>query len=172
MRIYHRRQVRQTLNSFAPFRDPALEIQFPQTVASNERNKSILAAGVQNGVWVLRQGARNPNVMEIILTDQGNRWFSVVEKRIIATFKVGSREATAVTALSEIFPSRQIRFQYHWNQFHPAAVILGDRLPEAGREYAGEAVLFYENDHWRLMDWKTPEFDSAVEQFKQLETAQ
>src|SRR5262249_18007789 len=104
IRAYHRGQARQTINSFAAFGNPPLDVQFPQVVASTEGNRSILSAGVNNGIWRLHQRTSDSSTMEVVLTDQGQKWFSVVEKQVIATFKAGGREATTVTSLSEIFP--------------------------------------------------------------------
>jgi hypothetical protein len=169
---YRRGQARDALNSFAPFQRPPLDIQFPEVLAASARNREILQAGVRNGIWTLHQHGSNPNAMEVLLTSQGQRWFSVVERQIVATFIAGNREATEVLAVNEIFPSRQIRFRYRWKEFHPAsAAVLGQELPAVGKEYAGDAVLFYENNRWRLMQWDTPEFDAAVARFKGLEPA-
>jgi hypothetical protein len=44
-------------------------------------------------------------------------------------------------------------------------------VPAVGQPYEGEAVLFYEKDHWRLMQWNTPDFDRAVARFKNLKSA-
>ena len=170
VRSHHRSQALDALNSFAPFASPPLDIQFPEVVAATDKNLAILQAGFRNGVWTLRK--RNPDGLEILLTNQGQRWFSAVERSVVATFKAGNREATEVFALSEAFPTRQIRFRYRWSRFHPGSVaVLGDQLPSVSNEYEGEAVLSYENNRWRVMHWNTPDFDDAVARFKTLEAA-
>jgi hypothetical protein len=170
VRSHRRSEALDALNSFAPFVSPPLDIQFPEVVAATEKNMEVLQMGFRNGVWTLRK--RNPSAMEVLLTNQGQRWFSAVERRIIATFKAGNREATEVISLSETFPTRQIRFRYRWRQFHPgSAAVLGKDLPSLGNEYEGEAVMFYENNRWQLKHWNTPDFDDAMARFKSLEPA-
>ena len=169
---YRRAQARDTLNTFAAFQSPALEIQFPRIVLDNVESRETLAAGLQNGVWTLHERGSKPPSVELRLTDQGQRWFSVVGNQIVATFKAGRRQATEVVELMDTFPSRQIRFRYVWTELHPASVVLGENLPTVGHQYDGEAVLFYQNSHWRLMQWNTPEFDQAVAHFQGLESGQ
>ena len=170
-RSYQHAQARDGLNTFAPFENPAMDLVFPRVVLMNDAARNILEAGVRERLWTLHARGGNPPAMEVRLTDGGQRWFSVVNNQIIATFKGGTREATQVLELEEIFPSRRVRFRYYWKQFQTASAVLGEGLPEIGKEYEGEALFFYENDQWRLMHWSTPEFDRAVEQFKLLEPA-
>jgi len=168
VRSEHRSQSLDALNSFAPFASPPLDLQFPEVVAATDKNLAVLQAGFRNGVWTMRK--RNANAWDVLLTSQGQRWFSAVERRIVATFKAGNREATEVLALSEVFPTRQVRFRYRWRRFHPgSAAVLGDQLPSMSSEYEGEAVLSYENNGWRVMHWNTPDFDDAVARFKTLD---
>ena len=170
VRSHRRSQALEALNSFAPFASPPLDIQFPEVVAANDKNLALLQAGSRNGVWTLRN--RNANAVEVLLTNQGQRWFSAVERRVMATFKAGNRRATEVMALTEVFPTQQVRFRYHWSEFHPgSAAVLGQNLPSVSNEYEGEAVLSYENTGWRVMHWNTPDFDDAVARFKTVEPA-
>jgi hypothetical protein len=173
VRAYHQSQSRELLNEFAAFEHPPLEIMFPRVVVSSDTSKRILEPGVRAGAWMLRERAgtssSGPRALEVLLSDQGQKWFSVVGNVVIATFEAGTREVTRVSEIKETFPSRQVRFEYRWRELHPATAVLGVELPATGREYQGEAVFFYENNGWRLMHWSTPEFDQAVAQFKGLE---
>ncbi|MBI2819617.1 MAG: hypothetical protein HYX73_06535 [Acidobacteria bacterium] len=171
VRSYHRAQARDGLNEFAPFANPALDLTFPSIVLENDASREILEAGVRQRYWTLHPRGGATASLEVRLTNQGLRWFSVVGNQIIATFKVGTREATRVVELEDTFPSRSIRFRYHWNQLQPASEVLGPQVPELGKEYEGEALFLYENGKWRVMHWTTPVYDQAVEQFKTLKPA-
>ena len=126
---YRRAQARETLNTFAPFQSPPLEIQFPRVVLDSVESRRTLAAGVQNGVWTLHERGSKPPTVEVRLTDQGQRWFSVVGTHVVATFKGGTREASEVFELTDTFPSRDIRYRYVWTALHPATIVLGSILP-------------------------------------------
>ena len=167
VRSYRRDQARDVLNHFSPFQSPPLELVFPRVVAASDTSRQVLAAGVREGVWGVseRGGGR---ALEVWLTTDGQKWFSVVGNQMVATFRAGSREVTDVTELEQTFPSRRIRFRYVWHDFHPGAAVLGAAMPEAGKQYEGEALFLYEGDQWRVMHWSTPEYDEALDQFKTL----
>ena len=171
VRSHHRSQALKDLNAFVAFRNPALELSFPRISRVNDGARKILEVGFREGIWTLHQGGGNPASVEVQLTDQGRRWFSVVGNEIVATFKAGTREATRVLELEDIFPSRRVRFRYRWIGFHPATAVLGAELPEIGREYESDALLLYENERWRLMHWTSPELERALGQFQALEPA-
>jgi hypothetical protein len=94
-----------------------------------------------------------------------------VGDRVVAAFKVGTREVTGILELREIFPTRQVRYRYRWTQFQSASEVLGEQRPKLGEEYEGEALLHHEDDQWRVMHWTTPDYDRAVAQFQILEIA-
>lgn len=171
VRRYHRAQVREELNAFAPFANPALDLSFPAVVLENDISRKILEPGVRQRMWVLHTRGSAPPSAEVRLTNQGQRWFSVVGNQIIATFKVGRREVTRVLGLDEIFPTRQAHYRYRWTQLESGSAVLGAAGPEIGREYEGEALFNYENGKWRAMHWTTPLYDKAVNQFKALQPA-
>ncbi|MBI3934409.1 MAG: hypothetical protein HY316_06925 [Acidobacteria bacterium] len=168
---YHRAQARNGLNEFAPFANPALELMFPRLVIENEASRKILDAGIRDGMWTLHARGGTPPSLEVRLTNEGQRWFSGVGDQIVATFTAGTREATRIEELEDIFPSRRVRFRYRWTQYQSASAVLGAGLPEIGQEQEGEALFLYENGQWRPMHWTTPAFDEAVDQFKSLEPA-
>jgi len=171
-RSYHRAQVRDGLNEFAPFANPALDLAFPRVVLETEASRNLLEAGARRRIWTLHSRDGTPPALEVRLTNEGQRWFSVVGNQIIATFKVGTREATRVLELHDIFPTRQVRYRYRWTRFQPGSEILGEDMPELETEYDGEALFHYEDGQWRVMHWSTPVYDRAVEKFKSLEPAQ
>jgi hypothetical protein len=171
VRSYHREQARNGLNEFAPFANPALDLAFPRIVLDTEASRKLLEAGLRRRLWNLHSLGGTPPSMEVRLTNEGQRWFSVVGNQMIATFKVGTREATRVLELSDIFPTRSVRYLYRWTEFQPAGEVLGEEMPNIGEEYEGEALFLYENDHWRVMHWTTPIYDRAVERFKTLKAA-
>jgi len=171
VRSYHRAQVRDGLNEFAPFSNPALDLTFPRIVLETEASRNLLEEGVRRHIWILHSRGGTPPSMEVRLTNEGQRWFSVVGNQIVATFKVGTREATRVLELNEIFPTRQVRYRYRWTQLQSASGVLGQEMSHIGEDYEGEALFHYENDQWRVMHWTTPVYDRAVEQFKKLEPA-
>ena len=171
VRSYHRAQARDGLNEFAPFANPALDLTFPRIVLETEASRNLLEAGARQRIWTLHSRDGTPPSLEVRLTSEGQRWFSVVGNQIVATFKVGTRETTRVLELNEIFPTRQLRYRYRWTGFQPASAVLGEDLPELEKEYEGEALFHYEKDAWRVMHWTTPEYDRAVEKFKRLEPA-
>jgi hypothetical protein len=168
VRSYRRAQSRELMNTFTPFQSPPLGLVFPRVVAASDASRQVLAAGVREGVWGVSERGGRSSSLEVWLTVQGQKWFSVVGNQLVATFKSGSREVTDVLHLEQDFPGRRIRYRYVWREFHPGTSVLGDAMPEPGREYEGEALLLYEGDHWRVMHWTTPEFDQAVAQFKTL----
>ena len=171
VRSYHRAQARDGLNEFAPFENPALALSFPSVVLANESARKLLEGGVRQRIWTLHPRGGTPPSLEVRLTNEGQRWFSVVGNQIVATFKTGTREATRVLELEEIFPTRQVRYHYQWKQLQFASGVLGEELPEIGKEYEGEALFHYENGQWRVMHWTTPLYDQAVNQFKALQPA-
>ena len=172
---YRRGQARDGLNAFGAFQRPPLELLFPRLVMDTEASRKILEPGVEAGIWTLHQRGGNSrsasHSLEVRLTDQGQRWFSVVGNQVVATFAAGTREVTRVVELNEIFPSRQVRFLYRWRGFHPGSAVLGAELPEVGKQYEGQALFLYETDGWRVMHWTAPEFDHALARFKELEPA-
>ena len=167
-RAYQRSRMRQALNTFAPFHTPPLEMVFPQTMADNAASRALLESGVRKGLWTLRRLGGNAPVVEILLSRQGQRLFSVVGKQVVATFQAGTRQATAILDLEDTFPSRRVRFRYAWKTLHPGTSVLGAEVPIIGTDYEGDALFFYEDDQWRLLHWTTPQFDSAVRRFKTL----
>lgn len=170
VRSYQRAQARDALNAFAPFHSPPLEMLFPRFVIENQASRQALAAGGREGVWRLHPLGGSPPVWEVRLTDQGLRWFSVVGKQVVATFTVGRREVTRVVALKNTFPSRRVRFRFVWTELHRASVVLGAGKPEIGREFEGEALLYYGGEGWRILHWTAPEFDREVSQFNSLQS--
>src|SRR5262249_53466952 len=100
VRSEHRSQALEALNSFAPFASPPLDIEFPEVVAATDKNLTVLQAGFHNGIWTLHN--RNKSAWDILLTNRGQRWFSAVERSMMATFKAGNREATEVLTLNEV----------------------------------------------------------------------
>lgn len=171
VRSYHRSQAREDLNAVAAFVNPALELSFPRIVRVNDEASRILEVGFRERIWTLHQRGGNPASVEVRLTDRGRRWFSVVGNEIVATFKAGTREATRVLELEDIFPTRRVRFRYRWTGFHPATAVLGPESPRIGREYEGEALFLYENERWRLMHWTSPDLERALGQFQVVELA-
>ncbi len=165
VRTYQRSRMQQALNTFAPFHTPPLELAFPQIVADNAAARAILEPGAKEGLWTLRSSGGN---VEVLLSSKGQRWFSVVGGQVVATFKAGTRQATAILGLEDTFPSRRVRFRYAWKALHPGTSALGAEVPLVGTEYEGDALFFYENDQWRLLHWATPQFDSAVGRFRTL----
>src|SRR3990170_5696019 len=87
VRSYHRAQARDGLNEFAPFANPALDLTFPSIVLENDASREILEAGVRQRYWTLHPRGGATASLEVRLTNQGLRWFSVVGNQVIATFK-------------------------------------------------------------------------------------
>lgn len=170
VRSYQRSQVRELLNQFAPFRNPALEVQFPASVAASGAHRALLEQGQRAGFWIVRE-TNNGQSLETRITREGQRYFSTVGQRIVAGFSAGRRTVTEIDSLDGEFPSRRVRFRYVWTELHPALVILGGAAPETGKEYAGEALLFYENDDWKFLHWMAPEFEAAQNRFNALDSA-
>ncbi len=166
-RSYRRAEVRAVLNAHAPFRTPPLELMLPRVLVEDSASRALLEPGVRQGLWVLQPPSVQRSAFEIRLTGQGQRLFSVVGDQIIATFTIGSREVTYLDDLEENFPSRRARFRYVWKALHSRIGLLG-APPEIGREYAGEAWLFYENNRWKVLRWTTPELDEVVARFRGL----
>jgi hypothetical protein len=169
MRSHDRAQARDALNGFPPFANPALELAFPRIARDTAASRSVLEAGVRRRFWTLHSLRGTPSAIEVQLTREGQRWYSVVGDRVVAAFKVGTREVTGILELREIFPTRQVRYRYRWTQFQSASEVLGEQRPKLGEEYEGEALLHYEDDQWRVMHWTTPDYDRAVGQFQILE---
>ncbi len=171
IRAHQRTEARDTLNAYEPFSNPPLELLFPASVADQPGASDLLEPGSRERIWAVRQrGGRVPS-LEVRLTSDGRRWFSTVGNRIIATFKAGERSVTRILSLGGTFPSRQIGFEYSWSSLHPAMKIFGEDAPAPGETYEGEALLYYENDAWRVLHWSTPDFDHAVERFRSLAPA-
>jgi hypothetical protein len=170
VRSHQRSRMQQALNAFAPFHTPPLELAFPQIIADSAAARAILEPGVRKGLWTLRRLGGNPPTVAVMLSSQGERWFSVVGKQVVATFQAGSRQATAILDLEDTFPSRRVRFRYVWQTLHIGTNVLGPEMPLLGTEYEGDAIFFYENDQWRLLHWTTPQFDFAVKRFKTLQS--
>lgn len=168
VRGYHRAQARSDLNRFAPFQNPAMDLIFPRLVRDSPESRAVLEAGVRQRLWTLHPRGGTAAELEIRLTNEGQRWFSIVGNQVIATFKAGARQATRVVELEDIFPTRRIRFRFRWTQLHPAVAVLGKQAPETGAEYEGEALFRHESGGWRLMHWSTPAFDDALRQFQEL----
>jgi hypothetical protein len=171
VRSYHRAQAREELNAFAPFSNPALDLTFPALVLENDTARKVLEPGVRQRIWTLHPRGGTPPSLEVRLTNEGQRWFSVVGDQIVATFKTGRREVTRILELDEIFPTRQVRYLYRWTELQPGSEVLGSALPEIGKEYEGEALFSYENGQWQAMHWTTPPYDQAVDQFRALQSA-
>lgn len=171
IRMYHRAEALQGLNEFPAFQNPALEVSFPQMVIDSAATRTILEPGVRQRLWTLHPLKRAVPALEVRLTSQGQRWFSVVNHQIIATFKAGTRQATRILELEDIFPRRQVRFRFRWTHLQSASAILGPMAPEVGKDYEGEGLFLYENDRWRLMHWTTPAFEEGVGRFRSLQAA-
>jgi hypothetical protein len=170
VRAYRRSQSRSLLNSFAPFQNPPLGLVFPRVLAATDSSRQVLAAGVREGVWGVSERAGRSPSLEVWLTVQGQKWFSIVGSELVATFKAGRRQVTEVESIEQTFPSRLVRFRYIWQEFHPGTAVLGSGMPEPNREYAGEALLLYEGEEWRVMHWTTPDYDEAIARFKNLQS--
>jgi hypothetical protein len=171
VRSYQRAQARDALNAFAPFQSPPMELQFPRFVVENDASRQVLAAGAREGIWTLHALGGKPPVWDVRLTNQGQRWFSVVGKQVVATFKAGARRVTRVVALENMSSAtRSVRFRFVWTGLHPGSVALGTGTPMIGEEYEGEALFFYEQDKWRILHWSAPEFEQAVSQFNTLQS--
>jgi hypothetical protein len=168
IRSYRRSQVRDVLNQHAPFHNPPLGLSLPRIVAAGDGARQVLTAGVRGGVWGATDRTSPSQSLELWLTPQGQKWFSLVNNQVVATFKAGRREVTEVIELEQDFPGRRIRFRYAWQDLHPGVAVLGSAMPEIGREYEGEALFLYEGESWRVMHWTTPDYDAAVSQFKTL----
>jgi hypothetical protein len=171
VRAHQRSQARDELNAFTPFQEPAPDLSFPSVVIDTAEARRILEPGVRAGIWSLRERGGAPPALVVTLTNKGQYWFSGVGRQIVATFKVGTREATRVLQLKGVYPNREIRFEYVWKQFHTASAIFGSKLPELGTRYEGDAMMLYENDAWRVLQWTTPVIDEAVGQFRSLQAA-
>lgn len=171
VRSWQRTQVRNLLNGQPAFRNPPLEVSFPRLLKDNEQVQEVLEPGVSLGLWSLRRRRDKSAVWEVQLSERGLRWFSQVGNQIVATFQLGTRQASRVTELGGNYPSRNARFQYVWRALHPAIGVLGEAAPQMEQVYEGEALLSYEQDRWKVMHWSTPELDQVVARFRALESA-
>jgi hypothetical protein len=171
VRSHRRAEARDALNQYAPFSNPALELAFPQVALDTPEARDLLEGGVRRRMWTLHSlNGPSPSI-EVRLTREGYRWFSLVRSRVVAAFKVGNREVTRILTLKEIFPTRQVRYRYRWTRFQSAGDVLGEERPQVGKEYEGEALLHFENDKWNVMHWTTPDYDRVVDRFGLLEPA-
>lgn len=171
IRNHQRTEALNVLNGFSPFVSPPLELNFSAILADNESNRMALQMGGREGFWKIGPRSLREQTLEVRLTDQGQRLFSVVGNQLVATFKAGRRQVTRIDDLDGTFPSRHVRFHFTWNQLHPGNVVLGPSAPEIGKEYEGEALLYYEAERWRILHWSTPDFDLAVARFETLTPA-
>jgi hypothetical protein len=169
MRSHNRSVALEGLNGFPPFENPAFDLSFPRTVVDNASARSVLEPGERRRIWTLHPIGGTPAALEVRLTNQGQRWFSLVNNQVIATFKAGSRQAIRILVLDDVFPRRHVRFRYRWTHLHDASAILGPMAPEIGVDYEGEALFLFEKDAWRLMHWTTPVYDQALDYFRGLE---
>ncbi|MBI4465031.1 MAG: hypothetical protein HY647_10030 [Acidobacteria bacterium] len=168
IRSYQRAQVRNLLNEHPAFQNPPLAVSFPRLLPEDAPVSEVLEPGVSLGLWTLRRRAGEPPAWEVRLSERGLRWFSQVGNQIVATFRLGTRQVIRVTSLGGNYPSRSVRFQYVWKAAHPAVGVLGEAAPQIGQVYEGDALLFYEQDRWKVMHWSTPELDQAVARFRAL----
>ena len=162
------------LNAQEAFHNPALGIMFPQIVGDTPAHRGMLEPGTRLRYWIIRPMSRDPERpsperMEVRVTDSGRRLFTPVGDQILATFKAGVREVTRILSIEGGDQTRQVRFRFRWTELHPGVAVLGDAMPESGREYEGEALFSYENEQWRVLHWTTP-LEDAIAQFREMGT--
>ena len=160
-------EMQRVLNEQVAFHDPALGIMFPQIMSDTPAHRKLLEPGARMRYWIIRPYARDPDKMDVRVTDAGRRLFTPVGNQILATFGAGAREVTRILSIEGGHQTRQVRFRYRWTELHPGVAVLGDTKPETSREYEGEALLSHENEQWRVLHWTTP-LEDAIARFREL----
>lgn len=160
-------EMQRVLNAEAAFHEPALGIMFPQIVTDTSAHRDLLAAGERLDYWIVRPLGRDPQKIEVRVTDTGRRLFTPVGKQILATFGAGDREVTRILSIDGGEQTRQVRFRFRWTNLNPGAAVLGGMTPESGQEYDGEALFSFENGQWRVLHWTTP-LEDAIARFREL----
>jgi hypothetical protein len=164
IRAHERSLMREVLNQSAPVISSPMELQFPARRADTPELRATLRAGVDAGFWIVRGGLAG-NELEVFLTREGQKYFSVVGKSIVAAFRAGTRNVTAVTSIEETGTTRAVTFRYVWTSVQPATSVLGENTPTPGREYAGHAMLVHQGENWQLAHWSLPDFEDSLRQF-------
>ena len=162
---HDRSAVQDVLNSSAPIISPPLELQFAARQPDNPDKRAVFMPGVAAGYWGIRSGAGSGG-MEIILTREGQKLFTVVGSSIIAGFHAGTRHITKITKLEDTDTTREISFDYVWTSVQPATSVLGKRAPSTGQTYQGQAILVRSGESWQIAHWTMPELDDALKEFQ------
>lgn len=157
-------EVRDILNRSAPIISPPMELQFSARRRDTPGNRELLQPGLAAGFWVIRASSR-AGELEVLLTREGQRYFSVVGNSIVAGFHAGTRLVTDIDSIEKFDTTRKAVFRYTWTSLHPAAAVLGSDVPATGRLYTGEAMLVRSDDRWRLAHWSMPDFEQLLRKF-------
>ena len=160
-------EMQRVLNELPAFHDPALGIMFPQIVADTLAHRQMLEPGTDLRYWIIRPMSRDPQKIEIRVTDTGRRLFTPVGDQILATFTAGAREVTRILSIEGGDQTREVRFRFRWTELHPGVAVLGNTKPETGQEYEGEALFSFENQQWRVLHWTTP-LEDEIARFREM----